>query len=50
MPQSGKVCRELLAERGFTRPGWRGNNEKNPPSIRRGPGLAGRCRGACRGD
>ena len=51
MPQSGKIRRELLAERGFPRPGWRGDNEQNSPSIHRGPRLAGRRRrGACRGD
>ncbi len=47
MPQSWEVRRELLTERGFPRPGWRGDNEQNSPSIRRGPRLAGcRRRGA----
>ncbi len=50
MPQSGEVRGELLAERGFPRPGRRGNNEKNSPPIRRGPwGARCRCRGAGRG-
>ena len=41
MPQSGEVRRELLAERGFPRPGGSGDNEKNSPPIRRGPLVAG---------
>ena len=50
MPQSGEVRRELLAERRFPSPGWRGNNEKNSSPIRRGPGVAGcRRRGTGRG-
>ena len=49
MPQPLEVRRELLAERGFSRPGGRGDNEENSPSIRRGPRLAGRRRrGSCR--
>jgi hypothetical protein len=50
MPQPWKVRRELFAERGFPRPGGRGDNEENSPSIRRGPRLTGRRRrGSCRG-
>ncbi len=50
MPQSGEVRRELLAERGFPRPGRRGDNEKNSPPIHRGSRVAGcRRRGTGRG-
>jgi len=44
MPQSGEARRELFTERRFPSPGGRGNNEKNSPPIRRGPGVAGRRR------
>ena len=32
MPESGEVRRELFAERGFARPGWRGDNEQEFPA------------------
>ncbi len=50
MPQAWEVRCELLAERSFSRPGWRRDNEKNSPPVHRRPRVAG-CwrRGAGRG-
>lgn len=50
MPQAWEIRRELLAERGFSGSGGRGDNEKNSSPVHRRPRVAGcrRC-GAGRG-